>query len=232
MNLSLKTITHSVVGLLLVVSVANITFVVRSVGEQKTHITDARTVAGTVGGDYLQLVQEIHAIKYDIAQVQQWLTDISATRGLDGLDDGPKQAEEFARDLERTLTTATRRSDTLGLKLLKDALGQVDRAFAPYYETGKRMAKAYVQFGPEGGNALMAEFDKTAEAIQDRLDHTNTLLETAVASAVGRMEEKLASVNRQGEFLFNASLASGALMTGVVIAVAFVLLRLIIAPLG
>ena len=31
-------------------------------------------------------------MKYDVIQVQQWLTDISATRGLDGLDDGFDEA--------------------------------------------------------------------------------------------------------------------------------------------
>ena len=33
-------------------------------------------------------------IKYHLAQVQQWLTDISATRGMDGLNDGFDEDEE------------------------------------------------------------------------------------------------------------------------------------------
>ena len=35
-------------------------------------------------------------LQFSIAQVQGWLTDISATRGLDGLDDGYKEADGHA----------------------------------------------------------------------------------------------------------------------------------------
>ena len=36
----------------------------------------------------LESFQAAWQMKLDVVQVQQWLTDISATRGLDGLDDG------------------------------------------------------------------------------------------------------------------------------------------------
>ena len=36
-------------------------------------------------------------LKLHVVQVQQWLTDISATRGLDGLNDGFDQAAEHAK---------------------------------------------------------------------------------------------------------------------------------------
>ena len=43
------------------------------------------------------LTASVKDVQFDIVQVQQWLTDISATRGLDGLNDGPQMAEEFAQ---------------------------------------------------------------------------------------------------------------------------------------
>ncbi|KAF0118729.1 MAG: methyl-accepting chemotaxis receptor/sensory transducer [Rhodospirillaceae bacterium] len=234
MTMSLKALISMAVGFLLIAAFASTMFIVHNVNEQQRRIADVKTASHAVGSDSLQLVQEIHTIKYDVAQVQQWLTDVSATRGLDGLDDGPKQAKNFARDLNRVLAAAIRRSDTLGLRSLKDALQQVERSFTPYYDMGQRMAKAYIAFDPEGGNKLMAAFDQTTQTMQDSLNHTNTLtlLETAVEGAVGQMEENLTQIDRQGEVLFRSSLTSGALMTGVVIAVAFVLLRLILAPLG
>ena len=36
------------------------------------------------------------SIKVDVIQVQQFLTDVSATRGLNGLDDGFAKAQDFA----------------------------------------------------------------------------------------------------------------------------------------
>ncbi len=35
-------------------------------------------------------------MKLDVVQVQQWLSDISATRAQDGLDDGFKEAEKLS----------------------------------------------------------------------------------------------------------------------------------------
>ena len=43
------------------------------------------------------LTASVKDVQFDVVQVQQWLTDISATRGLDGLNDGPQLAEEFAQ---------------------------------------------------------------------------------------------------------------------------------------
>lgn len=40
---------------------------------------------------------------YHIAQVQQWLTDISATRAAPGFNDGWKKAEEYSKDIHLQL---------------------------------------------------------------------------------------------------------------------------------
>ncbi|MEO5374217.1 MAG: methyl-accepting chemotaxis protein [Alphaproteobacteria bacterium] len=230
--MSLKTITLISVGALAVVAAVSTVFTIRSLNEQRTLVAEVGTGARAVGGDYLHLVQDVNTIKYDVAQVQQWLSDISATRGLDGLDDGTKKAEEFAKDFAETLSATRKRSDGLGLKELTASLGDVDRAFTPYYATGKRMAAAFIESGPAGGNKLMAEFDKAAEAMQVNLDRMNKLSETAVGAAVDGMETSLASIDRSGEELYRASLASGVILLGVIAAIAFVLLRLVIAPLG
>lgn len=42
-------------------------------------------------------------LKLDVVQVQQFLTDISATRGAKGFDDGFDEAEKYAKDLESVL---------------------------------------------------------------------------------------------------------------------------------
>ena len=39
-------------------------------------------------------------IKYNIAQVQQWLTDISATRAAEGYDDGFSEAAKYKKNVE------------------------------------------------------------------------------------------------------------------------------------
>jgi methyl-accepting chemotaxis protein len=54
------------------------------------------TTNNLVDRDY-QFQLAVLDLQLNIVQVQQWLTDISATRGLDGLDDGFVEAEKHAK---------------------------------------------------------------------------------------------------------------------------------------
>ncbi len=106
-------------------------------------------------------------MQQNVIQVQQWLTDISATRGQDGLDDGYKLAEENYQAFLSGLTgmdrllTGNSVADAVLLKLRE----RVDA----YYAMGKIMAAAYVDAGASGGNRYMERFDKEAAALQEVL---------------------------------------------------------------
>ncbi|PHS75222.1 MAG: hypothetical protein COB59_11675, partial [Rhodospirillaceae bacterium] len=62
------------------------------------------------------LLQVSNNIKNDVVQIQQWLTDISATRAQDGLNDGMDVAAEFAQKFEKDITLALALADHLKLK--------------------------------------------------------------------------------------------------------------------
>jgi methyl-accepting chemotaxis protein len=104
-------------------------------------------------------------IKLDVVQVQQWLTDISATRGLDGLDDGFAEAEKsqqsFLAGLSKFEEIYVRENNKKYITEIK----KIERSFAAYYEAGKTMAQAYVNGGPAEGNKHMGNFDNAAEAL-------------------------------------------------------------------
>ncbi len=74
----------------------------------------------------MELSQLIKDIKFDVVQVQQWLTDISATRGLDGLDDGKQKAAEFAElfsnDTKKAKELAQKlnQEDVVAAKMMSD----------------------------------------------------------------------------------------------------------------
>ena len=110
--------------------------------------------------------------RLDIIQIQQWLTDISATRGLDGLDDGFSEAEAHYRQAHARLD----RLAGLDVGYAGD-FEAVRRHLEDYYRVGTRMAQAYVDRGPAGGNPMMAEFDAAAEAMAGAMDQ---LLEHAL----------------------------------------------------
>lgn len=112
-----------------------------------------------------EVMSHSHQLKLAIVQVQQWLTDISATRGLDGLNDGFDEAAANAGRFETLLTEL----QTL-YPAAHDRLESMRPAFADYYATGRRMAQAYIDQGPAGGNAMMASFDAAAESLAERVD--------------------------------------------------------------
>jgi len=109
-------------------------------------------------------------MKLNVVQVQQWLTDISATGAAEGLDDGLDEAETnaqaFLDSLEKFRGLYQRNNDTEGLKQLWD----MEEKFAKYYELGKLMAKAYIEKGREGGNKAMGQFDSGASAMAGAID--------------------------------------------------------------
>ena len=133
------------------------------------------SLSDITGKDIPELLISIKNIQISIIQVQQYLSDVSATRGQDGLDDGfedaAKNAAEFAK-----LTAATR--DTarkLKLDDVASSVGEVEAAFKPYYEFGQKMAKTYVAEGPASGNKLMPEFDKTTERLSKSVETLSTV---------------------------------------------------------
>ncbi|WP_236546659.1 methyl-accepting chemotaxis protein [Psychromonas sp. L1A2] len=106
-----------------------------------------------------------YELKIAVIQVQQWLTDISATRAQDGLNDGIEVAEENYQIAVKLLSELT---------LLDDSNAQFYQKMLPtlnnYFATGKRMANAYIEEGPNGGNKIMPEFDNAAAAITDQVE--------------------------------------------------------------
>ena len=109
-------------------------------------------------------------LQLDVVQVQQFLTDASATRLQDGLDDGLKEAEEnrksFLAGLQKFREMYQREHDTAKLARVND----LEKAFAAYYENGSLMAQAYVKDGTAAGNKMMGNFDKAADQLSGAMD--------------------------------------------------------------
>ena len=109
-------------------------------------------------------------IRENVIQIQQWLTDISATRGLDGMDDGfIKAAEHYNKALiafSGLLDSHSSLNHTEMIKTLKKSKGDLDN----FYNFGKKMAQTYIDGGPASGNPLMKEFDEFVIIISDEIN--------------------------------------------------------------
>lgn len=109
--------------------------------------------------------------------MQQWLTDISATRGQDGLADGFDQAktayDNFHVNLQQLQTLDASQ---------RDFYQAIQPVFENYYSMGQRMAQGYIADGPATGNKLMAGFDSSAQAIGDKMGQVHEHIEKLVAA--------------------------------------------------
>lgn len=102
-------------------------------------------------------------MKLGIAQTQQELTSISASRALNGLDDG--------------LTVAKVHYDNFNdnIKKMKDKgvsakkLEEISGSFDEFYQMGRIMAKKYIENGTKDGNLLMEDFNGYADKIDSQI---------------------------------------------------------------
>ncbi len=108
-------------------------------------------------------------LKIDVIQVQQWTTDISATRAKEGFDDGLVKAQEYFEhansSLDKIIKADTQRQDFEAVQ----ALQEFKKDFAEFYNIGIKMAHAYIDGGPEEGNKMMSVLDPYAEKLSDKL---------------------------------------------------------------
>jgi len=125
-------------------------------------VRNVRSSAVLVKDENIVFLAIARQMQQDVIQVQQWLTDISATRALDGLDDGFSEAEKnrssFLTGIEKFKKMYKRKGDTQNLK----KMNEIESDFDSYYEKGKVMANAYIKGGAREGNKMMSSFDEAA----------------------------------------------------------------------
>ncbi|MCB1776057.1 MAG: CZB domain-containing protein [Candidatus Competibacteraceae bacterium] len=195
-------------------------FLIAQIGLFFNCISSTSTTMESFAAVEVPIMNKAYALKLAVVQVQQWLTDISATRGQNGLDDGFEKAEENARRFTNLLQE---------LRVLDRANVQryqaMEPIFAAYYETGQRMAHAYVEQGPVGGNRLMAEFDAAAEKLTDQVDHFVAEIQQEVnRSSVDQVK----SLNQ----LKTIVLFSTLMVILVLLIIGFIIVQSVLRPIG
>lgn len=174
--------------------------------------------------DAVQQVQEdssrgaLRAMQMDknVVQIQQFLSDVSATRAKDGLDDGFKNAEENFKALNKLIDEFEKQFSAHGKAADAKAMQGLREHARAYYDTGVTMARAYVAGGPEAGNKLMGGFDAASEELQKAL-------EPFVKQQVGEMDQDLASTTSRADGISRTALV----IVGAALLLAFVVAWLI-----
>ncbi len=144
-----------------------------------------------VAREDLELLRQIDAIRFDVIQVQQYLTDVSATRGFGGYDDGFEKAARHAKYFEDHISNAIRLAQGMQSSDLVAALKSISADFSPYYDLGRKMAELYVLEGVESGNKLMGDFDARADAFSDSIQLLHDSIEETSRRDLLEMEESV-----------------------------------------
>lgn len=166
----------------------------------------------TLSQKVIPILNKSHNLKLNVVQVQQWLTDISATRAQDGLNDGFDQAEIYAKRFRSSITEFKKVMPEKSAKF-----DEISKQFDQYYAMGKKMAEAYVKDGPEAGNKMMTEFDKHAEAISKHVD-------ALLADTAKQTDEVLATQASHLSATRSSIIIASVLLGGVMVVIYMVLL--------
>lgn len=159
-HFSIKTIQKIVISIITLFLLINIVVSYQSVAkvENMLEIQGKETIPQAM--NYLNL-------RMDVLQIQQWLTDISATRGRDGYNDGLTKAEEYYQ--EANLILATMLQEHQGEPEVVAELNRFKVDLDEYYMISKKMAHAYISGGESAGNPWMGKVDPYAEKLTTQL---------------------------------------------------------------
>ena len=81
-------------------------------------------------------------LKLDVIQIQQWLTDVSATRAAKGYDDGYDEAKKYFKNANEVLDTLKTEYKDNPKKVA--VIVDYKNSLKDYYAIGVKMANAYV----------------------------------------------------------------------------------------
>ncbi|MBF0261985.1 MAG: methyl-accepting chemotaxis protein [Magnetococcales bacterium] len=106
-----------------------------------------------------------HEMTAQVINVQQFFSDVAATRETDGLKEAEEAAKVFKDGLGKFQRMFHEEQDQASL----NKLSELERAFDLYNAKGGEMAEAYLKEGLEAGNALMEVFDEASTDVQKKI---------------------------------------------------------------
>jgi methyl-accepting chemotaxis protein len=187
-----------------------------AIGRQSAPIADIEARADRVANQTIPLLLAIKDIRLDIVQVQQFLTDASAT----GNDEAIAEADAWIARFTDHIDTAKGLTESMGLEDHTNTLERIEGVFPPFVRNGKAMAKAYKEKGREGGNALMSTFDDLAKILLERLDTITDAVSDQTWEEMGGLLERTHDVKAGNDSLTNLQMMLSALAAILALAIA------------
>ena len=180
-NLKLKSKFMILLGLISVLLITQITNTVMMISTVKKNleISQKQTVPTML---------DLMDLRKDVIQIQQWLTDISATRAQPGYDDGFGEAESYFNHANEMI------DKFVAADINADEMKKFKVDLAEYNEMAIQMANAYINEGTEAGNEYMGKVDPYAEELTQRLESIVKTGQSELSASEKAVEKALASL--------------------------------------
>jgi len=139
----------------------------------------------------------------DVVQIQQFLTDVSATHDPAGYQEAESNAQHFEESLEKFRQRYRNNPDKLA------QLAHIQKIFRNYYDEGRLMAETYINQGIEAGNRIMEDFDQKSQDITQLTDQLKTEHVAQTIEITDRISEQTnrASALTIGSYLIAIAIA-------------------------
>ncbi len=180
----------------------------------------------------LPLERQARIAQFDVIQVQQFLSDASATHHQDSFDDAEKYAKDFQERIVAIKAILAAPEATLSLKdkisKLKSDIELCTTLFPDYDNLGIEMAKTYIGKGMDAGNELMEKFDPMSDKINDTLQALVDTASEANDSGSALISKRMTTVEiitKEGS-LWTVILTIATLIASILIAIQLVIFSL------
>lgn len=173
-----------------------------------------------VKSEHFPLVVVADEIALNIVQVQQWLTDVSATHNKEGYQDAKEAADKVLAGINTFRQASKKAGDLKNI----EKLDKLEAAFHHLYKTGTLMANTYIENGVDAGNIIMVDFDEASAQLTSR---ASTLRESQLNDSKQMMEQVVSSSQQ----LETQTLFLGTMCAILCLVVGFVITRGVTSPL-
>lgn len=173
-----------------------------------------------VAEESIPFLMSAYEMDLALSELTEGLTAVAATHNPDGFKGAEEAAATVKREVEKFREMFRKENDTAALKELEE----LEAAFTSFHLSGVKMAKVYMEQGITAGNPLMREFDKSHEALIEKVEK---LQKSQVNEALSNSRDNVAAIGKVTMVLIGFGII--AVLIGV--AVAFFITRSITLPL-
>ncbi len=190
-NISIRKVLISISTIVILLNIVNVFINYSQIAHIKNAIKDKEEEVLPHAFNFLYL-------KLDVIQVQQWLTDISATKAKEGFDDGFVEAKKYYEDGNKILDYLIREHKKYNEPKMVKELEDFKDNFSNYYNIGIKMANSYIHEGTDAGNTMMLQLDPFAEKLSNALEiwikehrNENNLLGKNIENSIDTVEMEI-----------------------------------------